>query len=78
MFMPETIPTLPPETLRSWAPLSYSKLVYEVCSLFIPEELIPRRDLEGESWRLCVRLTKWPHCLVSSVFAHGCQLSMLT
>ncbi|XP_012672808.2 threonine synthase-like 2 [Clupea harengus] len=47
MFMPETIPTLPPETLRSWAPLSYSKLVYEVCSLFIPEELIPRRDLEG-------------------------------
>ncbi|KAL0965514.1 hypothetical protein UPYG_G00282310 [Umbra pygmaea] len=47
MFMPETIPTLSPETLRSWKSLSYPQLVTEVCSMFIPTELIPAADLEG-------------------------------
>uniref|UniRef100_A0A3B1JMP8 Threonine synthase-like 2 n=1 Tax=Astyanax mexicanus TaxID=7994 RepID=A0A3B1JMP8_ASTMX len=47
MFMPEEIPILPPATLRSWSSLSYQQLVCEVCSLFIPEQLIPRHDLEA-------------------------------
>nr|XP_046226054.1 threonine synthase-like 2 isoform X2 [Oncorhynchus gorbuscha] len=47
MFMPETLPTLTPDTLRSWSSLSYPQLVTEVCSLFIPTELIPRADLDG-------------------------------
>lgn len=54
MFMPETLPTLTPDTLRSWSSLSYPQLVTEVCSLFIPTELIPRADLEGETWRVWV------------------------
>ncbi|XP_062410973.1 threonine synthase-like 2 [Sardina pilchardus] len=47
MFMPETVPALTPETLRSWAPLSYPQLVCEVLSLFIPQQLVPRTDLQG-------------------------------
>ncbi|XP_076139602.1 threonine synthase-like 2 [Alosa pseudoharengus] len=47
MFMPETVPTLTAETLRSWVPLSYPELVCEVLSLFIPQQLIPRTDLQG-------------------------------
>ncbi|XP_072310204.1 threonine synthase-like 2 [Eucyclogobius newberryi] len=47
MFMPESLPVLNPDTLRSWRNLSYPKLVVEVASLFIPSELIPRDDLEG-------------------------------
>ncbi|XP_046907913.1 threonine synthase-like 2 [Hypomesus transpacificus] len=47
MFMPENLTTLTPETLRSWAALSYPQLVVEVCSLFIPAELVPRPDLEA-------------------------------
>ncbi|XP_028829754.1 threonine synthase-like 2 [Denticeps clupeoides] len=47
MFMPEVVPRLSHDTLRSWAGLSYPELVREVCSLFIPEHQIPRRDLEG-------------------------------
>ncbi|XP_053341855.1 threonine synthase-like 2 [Clarias gariepinus] len=47
MFMPETIPSISPATLRSWCSLSYPQLVCEVCSLFIPEQLIPKHDLEG-------------------------------
>ncbi|XP_041825482.1 threonine synthase-like 2 [Melanotaenia boesemani] len=46
MFMPEQVPVLGPDTLRRWKGLSYSKLVVEVASLFIPAELIPRDDLE--------------------------------
>ncbi|XP_058238534.1 threonine synthase-like 2 isoform X3 [Hemibagrus wyckioides] len=46
MFMPETIPSISPATLRSWCSLSYRQIVCEVCSLFIPEQLIPKRDLE--------------------------------
>ncbi|XP_053474422.1 threonine synthase-like 2 [Ictalurus furcatus] len=47
MFMPETIPSISPATLRSWCSLSYQQLVCEVCSLFIPEQLIPKHDLEA-------------------------------
>ncbi|KAL3041204.1 hypothetical protein OYC64_019417 [Pagothenia borchgrevinki] len=47
MFMPESVPVLSPETLRSWGGLSYTDLVVEVASLFIPPHLIPREDLEG-------------------------------
>lgn len=48
MFMPETLPALAPDTLRSWKGLSYTKVVVEVASLFVPAQLIPREDLEGE------------------------------
>lgn len=48
MFMPETLPAVSPETLRSWRGLQYRPLVVEVSSLFIPAQLIPREDLEGE------------------------------
>ncbi|XP_029023971.1 threonine synthase-like 2 isoform X3 [Betta splendens] len=46
MFLPEAVPVLSPDTIRSWKDLSYTQLVVEVCSLFIPTQLIPRRDLE--------------------------------
>ncbi|CAL8276304.1 unnamed protein product [Merluccius merluccius] len=32
MFMPESLPVLSPDTLRSWTGLSYSQLVVEVAS----------------------------------------------
>lgn len=48
MFMPESVPVLHPDTLRSWRGLPYPRLVVEVSSLFIPSQLIPRQDLEGE------------------------------
>ncbi|KAJ8287224.1 hypothetical protein GJAV_G00049070 [Gymnothorax javanicus] len=47
MFMPETLPTITPDTLRSWTPLSYPQLVQEVCALFIPDDVIPRQDLNA-------------------------------
>ncbi|XP_041667742.1 threonine synthase-like 2 [Cheilinus undulatus] len=46
MFMPESIPVLSPQTLRGWRGLSYTQLVVEVASLFVPPELIPRDDLQ--------------------------------
>lgn len=48
MFMPESVPVLSPDTLRCWRGLPYTKLVVEVASLFIPSQLIPKEDLEGE------------------------------
>ncbi|XP_028273956.1 threonine synthase-like 2 [Parambassis ranga] len=46
MFMPESVPALSPDTLRSWRGLPYTTVVVEVASLFIPSQLIPRDDLE--------------------------------
>uniref|UniRef100_A0A3Q0RXX5 L-serine ammonia-lyase n=1 Tax=Amphilophus citrinellus TaxID=61819 RepID=A0A3Q0RXX5_AMPCI len=46
MFMPESLPPLSPDTLRSWKGLSYTKVVVEVASLFVRPQLIPRDDLE--------------------------------
>lgn len=47
MFMPESVPVLTVDTLRIWRKLSYSSLVVEVVSLFIPTVLIPREDIEA-------------------------------
>lgn len=44
--MPESVPVLSPQTLRGWRGLSYTQLVVEVASLFVPPELIPRDDLQ--------------------------------
>ncbi|KAM9322398.1 threonine synthase-like 2 isoform 3-T3 [Pholidichthys leucotaenia] len=49
MFMPEDIPVLSPDTLRSWKGLSYTQVVVEVAALFVSTQLIPRGDLEGTS-----------------------------
>ena len=48
MFMPESVPVLSSNTLRGWRGLTYTQLVVEVASLFIPTQLIPREDLEGQ------------------------------
>lgn len=48
LFMPQRIPSLDRDTLRRWSSLSYPELVKELCSLFVPAELIPRNVLSGE------------------------------
>nr|XP_054489492.1 threonine synthase-like 2 isoform X1 [Agelaius phoeniceus] len=48
LFMPQCIPSLDRDTLRRWSSLSYPELVKELCSLFIPAELVPRNVLNGE------------------------------
>ncbi|NWU85741.1 THNS2 protein, partial [Onychorhynchus coronatus] len=45
LFMPQSIPSLDRETLRCWSSLCYRGLVKELCSLFIPTDLIPRNTL---------------------------------
>ncbi|KFO55301.1 Threonine synthase-like 2, partial [Corvus brachyrhynchos] len=45
LFMPQCIPSLDRDTLGSWSSLSYPGLVKELCSLFIPAELVPRNAL---------------------------------
>ncbi|KAJ3604945.1 hypothetical protein NHX12_026996 [Muraenolepis orangiensis] len=47
MFMPESLPVLSPDALRSWTGLRFSQLVVEVASLFIPTHLMPRDHLEA-------------------------------
>uniref|UniRef100_A0A8C0IJ82 Threonine synthase N-terminal domain-containing protein n=1 Tax=Chelonoidis abingdonii TaxID=106734 RepID=A0A8C0IJ82_CHEAB len=43
--MPQEIPTLDYNTLRTWSVFSYPELVKELSSLFISSELIPRKEL---------------------------------
>ncbi|XP_071609298.1 threonine synthase-like 2 isoform X2 [Heliangelus exortis] len=45
LFMPRSIPSLDRDTLQRWSSLSYRELVKELCSLFIPAELVPRSTL---------------------------------
>jgi len=45
LYVPDTLPQIPLETLRSWRNLSYPELVFEITSLFIPETIIPPNDL---------------------------------
>lgn len=83
MFMPETLPMLSPDTLRSWRELPYTKLVVEVASLFIPTQLIPREDLEvlvdealsGFSVPEVVRITRLKEGLSILELFHGDTLA---
>ncbi|XP_063257470.1 threonine synthase-like 2 isoform X3 [Prinia subflava] len=45
LFMPQRIPSLDRDTLLRWSSLSYPELVKELCSLFVPAELVPRDAL---------------------------------
>jgi len=58
MLMPESLPTLSPDTLRSWSRLRFPQLVVEVVSLFIPTHLMPRDHLQGDTWS-GVTLVAW-------------------
>ncbi|XP_053315355.1 threonine synthase-like 2 [Spea bombifrons] len=46
LFMPEEIPKLDVQALQTWRSLSYKELVQEICSMFIPPESVPRKDLD--------------------------------
>ncbi|GFR74514.1 threonine synthase-like 2 [Elysia marginata] len=47
MLLPETIPAISTDTLRSWAGLSYAELAFKVASCFIEESDIPAVDLQA-------------------------------
>ena len=45
LYVPDALPQISLEMLRSWKNLSYPELVYEIVSLFISETIIPPHDL---------------------------------
>uniref|UniRef100_A0A8C5MBM9 Threonine synthase-like 2 n=1 Tax=Leptobrachium leishanense TaxID=445787 RepID=A0A8C5MBM9_9ANUR len=55
LFMPEEIPTLDVGTIQEWSSYSYKELVKEICSLFIPVDSIPRKDLNALIDRAMIR-----------------------
>ena len=48
MALPETIPKVSMETLKSWVGLSYRDLVLKIVPLFVPEAELPLSALQGE------------------------------
>lgn len=48
LFMPQQIPVLDHGTLQKWSAFSYPELVQQLCSVFIPPELIPKAELNGK------------------------------
>ena len=48
IMLPQSIPTLDKETMKSWAKLSYTDLVKKVLPYFISPEDIPTDDLHGK------------------------------
>ena len=54
ILVPEEVPVVSGETLKSWSRLGFVDLAKEIVSLFVPEEEIPRIDLNGEKTYLFV------------------------
>ncbi|KAF0482065.1 threonine synthase [Gigaspora margarita] len=46
LFIPQTIPTLPSDWKTAWLNHSFTSLALEIFSLYIPDNEIPRKDLE--------------------------------
>lgn len=47
LFIPEEIPSLPPDWATKWQNLSFADLAYEVLSLYISADEIPANDLRA-------------------------------
>lgn len=45
LYIPATMPTLPPDWQTDWAKLSFRELALEICSLFISSDEISREEL---------------------------------
>ncbi len=45
LYVPERLPSVSPETLRSWSQLSYPDLAFEVISLFVDQSSVGEADL---------------------------------
>lgn len=50
MALPEVIPEVPSETLKSWVGLSYKELVQKIVPLYVSQEELPLVVLEGRNF----------------------------
>ena len=48
ILVPVDVPVVSCETLKSWSRLGFADLSKEIVSLFVPEEEIPRSELNGK------------------------------
>lgn len=48
ILIPESIPVISKETLKSWVPLSYKELAKKIVPLFVTEDEIPMSKLDGK------------------------------
>ena len=49
ILVPEDIPLVPRETLQLWSRLGFVDLAKEIVSLFVPEQEVPRSELNGKN-----------------------------
>ena len=47
ILLPETVPAVDRDTLKSWAPLTYPQLAKKIVPMFVGEDEIPSSDLNG-------------------------------
>ena len=62
MALPETIPRVPPDTLRSWAGLPYRDLVLKIVPLFVSEGELPLSVFRGEHSSPSNTCEFYPYC----------------
>lgn len=47
LYVPETLPRIGREQLRSWAGLSYQQLMQEILSLFVSPEELSQQEMKS-------------------------------
>lgn len=62
MALPETIPKVSLDTLKSWAGLSYRDLVLKIIPLFVSEEELPLSVFQGGYSSLSNMCEFYPYC----------------
>jgi len=53
LFVPDTLPTVTPDELKSWRSLSYSDLAVEVIAKFVQDDQVPKEKLRDIVSRSC-------------------------
>ena len=48
ILLPESVPAVPADLLRTWAALSYTDLVKHIIPMFVSQDEVPADDLNGK------------------------------
>ena len=67
LYVPETVPQVGREQLRSWASLGYLQLQQEILSLFVSPEELSRQEMQGQHTH-CSEFAHYLHTFSAVIF----------
>ena len=70
ILVPDTIPSISKEQLKTWSRLGFVDLAKEITSLFVPDTEIPKQELNGSIYMYLLLAVCLSVCLSLCMYVH--------